>query len=282
MGSTVSTVRRIVKGQGWMNVQEQMDQLSPSEQKLARFVLEHSDEVPFLSSVELAGRTGLSSASVSRFAQRLGYEGYPHLQREIRAHLRSVFAPRVKHQAGLLDQFWQTEMGNLELLRHIPEHTLQQVARDLAKAKKVWIIAGRVTQFVAQYGWYDLMTYRRNVHFVLSEHVGSLELALDVEPSDVVLVYTIRRYAKATTRLVEQWKKRGPRIILITDDGHPPVARFADQMIRVPIRSADGIPSLASLTSLTHALTMLTGQLCGNQWFERLEEVIQEADYYEY
>jgi DNA-binding MurR/RpiR family transcriptional regulator len=232
--------------------------------------------------VELAERTGLSSASVSRFAQRLGYEGYPHLQREIRAHLRSVFAPRVTPQAGLLEQFWQTEVGNLELLRHIPEAALQQAAQELASAAKIWIVAGRATQFVAQYGWYDLMTFRRNVHFVLSEHLGAMELAVDVEPSDVVLVYTIRRYAKATTRLVELWKRRGPKIILITDDGHPPVARLADQIIRVPIRSADGIPSLASLTSLTHALTMLTGQLCGEEWFERLEEIIKEADYYEY
>jgi DNA-binding MurR/RpiR family transcriptional regulator len=266
----------------WQNLAQTMTELSPTEQRLGRFVLEHTDEVPFLSTAELSERTGVSTASVTRFAQRLGYEGYPHLQREIRAYLRSAFAPKVAPEAGPLETFWQTEAANLELVRQVPQAALETAAEALAAARRVWVVAGRATQYVAQYGCYDLLTCRSDVNFVLSEHIGSIELSVDVEATDVLLVYTIRRYTKATTRLVELWKRRNPRVILITDDGHPPVARLADQVIRVPILNGSGLRSLASLTSLTHALILLTSQRCGGNRFEQLEAIIHEADYYEY
>jgi DNA-binding MurR/RpiR family transcriptional regulator len=267
----------------WQRMTEHFETFSPSERKLANFMLEHTDEVPFLSTSELAERTRLSTASVTRFAQRLGYEGYPHLQKEIRTHLRETFAPKVTSQkGGLLNRFWQLEEQNLQALKQIPETELEKAATALAKARRVWVVAGRATQFVAQLAWYDLLSYRSEVQFMLSEHIGVMEQLIEMSAEDVVLVYTIRRYTKATTRLTYACKEQGATVLLITDDGHPPVARIADQIIRVPMRSVDSLYPLSGLTSLTHALVMLTAQRCGAKRFKKLEELIQKADYYEY
>ncbi|TMO95258.1 RpiR family transcriptional regulator, partial [Pseudoalteromonas sp. S3178] len=51
--------------------------LSNSEAKLADFTLNSSAKIRALSSVELARAAGVSQSSVVKFAQKLGYKGFP-------------------------------------------------------------------------------------------------------------------------------------------------------------------------------------------------------------
>ena len=51
--------------------------LSSSESKLATFTLDSPNAVRDLSSQELANVVGVSQSSVVKFAQKLGYKGYP-------------------------------------------------------------------------------------------------------------------------------------------------------------------------------------------------------------
>lgn len=58
--------------------------LSPVQRRIARYVAEHLHEAIFLSSVELAGRAGVSQPSVTRFAIALGFAGFPELRHALR------------------------------------------------------------------------------------------------------------------------------------------------------------------------------------------------------
>lgn len=58
--------------------------LSPVQRRIAHYLDEHLAEAVFLSSIELAGRAGVSQPSVTRFAMALGFAGYPELRRALR------------------------------------------------------------------------------------------------------------------------------------------------------------------------------------------------------
>ena len=62
------------------------DSLSKSHRRLADFILENLHEVAFLSINELSQRTGISPATITRFARRLDFQGYPDLQRGLYEH----------------------------------------------------------------------------------------------------------------------------------------------------------------------------------------------------
>jgi len=62
--------------------------LSPSFQVLADFLLDSYSSASFLTATELAYSLDLDPATVVRFAQKLGYAGYPELQREIRQRVK--------------------------------------------------------------------------------------------------------------------------------------------------------------------------------------------------
>jgi hypothetical protein len=70
--------------------------LSKKHREIATFVLEHEDLVAFASTHEVGLETDSSAATVVRFCQVLGYEGYQQLQEAIRAQL-SLERTAVQH-----------------------------------------------------------------------------------------------------------------------------------------------------------------------------------------
>jgi len=60
------------------------ERFSPAQQALARYLSDHLADVPLLSAHEIARASHCSPATVVRFAQSLGYAGYPEMQAVIR------------------------------------------------------------------------------------------------------------------------------------------------------------------------------------------------------
>jgi len=69
-------------------IRESRSELSPSFEKLANFLLDSYAHAALLSATEIGHSLDIDTATVVRFAQFLGYKGYPELQREIRDKLR--------------------------------------------------------------------------------------------------------------------------------------------------------------------------------------------------
>jgi DNA-binding MurR/RpiR family transcriptional regulator len=83
-------------------LREDYDSFSPAQQALARYLIDRLADLPLLSAHEVAAASHCSPATVVRFAQALGYAGYPEMQRAIRAAQRPSLAPRRAGQLGLL------------------------------------------------------------------------------------------------------------------------------------------------------------------------------------
>ena len=81
------------------------DSFSKSHRRLADFILENLHEVAFLSINELSQRTGISPATITRFARRLDFQGYPDLQRGLYEHQKQ-WAPFGQQ----LDRFHKIQM----------------------------------------------------------------------------------------------------------------------------------------------------------------------------
>lgn len=72
------------------------ERFSPAQQALARYLSDHLADVPLLSAHEIARASHCSPATVVRFAQSLGYAGYPEMQAVVRRAQR----PRLPMRAG--------------------------------------------------------------------------------------------------------------------------------------------------------------------------------------
>ena len=80
----------------------------------------------------------MSGAAITRFSQRVGCEGYPHIQRLVRAELRATLGlKRPGPQDAAVARFWAGERANLDGLAALPEGELLAFAGVLARARQV-------------------------------------------------------------------------------------------------------------------------------------------------
>jgi len=78
------------------------ERFSPAQQALARYLVDHLAELPLVSAHEVAQAAHCSPATVVRFAQALGYSGYPELHRP-GLGVRAVGGPGGPPRAQALD-----------------------------------------------------------------------------------------------------------------------------------------------------------------------------------
>ena len=62
---------------------------SKNQRVLARHVLANYQAVAFVTVAQLAAQSGVSEATIVRFAKALGFDGYPAFQKEIRRLVRA-------------------------------------------------------------------------------------------------------------------------------------------------------------------------------------------------
>ncbi len=269
-----------------MNLRERIDHniadFSPSETQIAAYLLAHLEAAPLLTGAELAAQLEISASSITRFAQRLGFEGYPDLRRELRRQWREQQAPDVpKTKEGVFAAYWTREKQNLEELSRVSETLLERVCETLAAAKQLWVLGSRSNFGHAVLTHELLLGVRQGVRLLESKTIISPETLLEVSPEDIVLIFATRRYARATTQIGLTLKTKGAKIILITDNGDSPLVPHATQVIRVPTQAINQYGATGLISSLAHLLVIGTAQRTDSTRRKQLEQLLEELSVFE-
>ena len=122
--------------------------LSRSYRRVADYVLSSYYEVAFMTAAQLAYFVGVDTTTVVRFAQRLGYNGYPELLHDIRAQVRAeIYAaysepPRDEAEAaGLFKLRVLRDQHSLsQALVHNPLEHVARVGAMLSSAPQIVLI----------------------------------------------------------------------------------------------------------------------------------------------
>ena len=202
--------------------------LSPAEERVADFFVQHREEIVFLSAVEIANRLDTSDATVIRAAQSLGYAGLPSLKTELRDALRTRATPTLRlgrsledlgeDPATVLEHVLATE---IELLRAAQE-TLRP--GDFARALDLVVKADRVVVQglgpnapLGEYLASRLRRMRRAALTVSARGQALADALLDMRNGDVVVVLAYDRQNPETELMLERAKELRVPSILITD-----------------------------------------------------------------
>src|SRR4051812_9334948 len=99
-------------------ITERLDAFTATERRLAEVVLEDAPAVAFGTVAALAQAAGTSGASVVRFANRLGFDGFIDLQATVRQELAGRLRPAVERireplDDDLLDRALALELRNV-------------------------------------------------------------------------------------------------------------------------------------------------------------------------
>ena len=213
------------------------EDMTRAERQLAEAILDNYP-IPGLGSItELAELAAVSTPTVARLVQKLGFSGYPEFQATLRAELGEIISnPIDKKRAQIPDlpeghivnRYAQACQENIRATLDNMDATEFNGLCDLIAdpARRLHIAGGRLTGTLAQSLHLHLQMIRPEVHLVPPQ-ASWPHSVLDMDSRDVLIVFDIRRYENSTRLLAELAHERGAEIVLFTDQWRSPIQRLA-------------------------------------------------------
>jgi len=239
--------------------------LTRAERQLATHILKNYPVAALGSITVLAKAAEVSTPTVVRLCQKLGFKGYPDYQSSLRREVEAMLvSPIAKHDrwAGgvpdthILNRFADAVVANLQAtLGQIDHAEFDAAAALLADpGRAVYVMGGRITHALAEY-FVTLMKVVRPQVTLLSGMSNTWPPALlDMKAGDVLMVFDIRRYENSVLQLVEMAVEQGAEVVLVTDRWLSPAATHARHTLAAHIEAPSAWDSTVSITVLVETL----------------------------
>ena len=237
----------------------------PQQQKVvADYILAHLQEVPFLSVPELADRSGASEATIVRFAQRIGFDGYAALKEHLLAGVRERVALPSGAAAELFARVPQDdtlrvvatqEIGNIEgSVNALDRETFGPAATMLYRADHVYAFGMGISSHLADLTTYMLTQIGLRATTLSLRFSSPLEPLVALRPSDCLFVYSFPPYSRATIEMMREASDRGIPCLAVTDRLTSPAAQLARVVLLVRSENMMYTNSVAAVSVLVNAL----------------------------
>ncbi len=240
---------------------------SRKQKRLARFVLDNRYFVSFASAGEVGEKVGVSAATVVRFAQGLGYEGFSELQAAIREELPS-YLTAVERMRERLDaplptgdipqQVFHTDITNIRRTANaLSAAQLDPVLDKIVEAERILVVGAGISTAPAMFLAHSLKVIGFDARACPG---GGLSLALDtahIGVGDLLIAIDLWRYVRSTLETVSAARQQGASVVAITDSRVSPLAQAADYAFEV---AADGVThSLSPVATISLINVLIAG-----------------------
>jgi len=244
-----------------------------SEQTLVNYLIAHQPHGMLDSATAIARKISISPSTVVRFFAKVGYESFAEAQREARNEIASKLtspAQRVDLEIGHRQRL--PSIVNNSFLSDIDNIRATQDSLDLKEfgafvhvltrqtKGKVYIAGAKNAYGVAVYLQTHLNMCMKDVH-ILGAHQSQLpDSLLWADRHDVLLVISIRRYARTVYQAAHYFHSIGARVLAITDSPLSPVASVADHWLLAHTASNSPFDSFTAVHCLCCALVSAVSQ----------------------
>ncbi len=237
--------------------------LSPTQQRIARYLGAHEAEVAFSSATALAHRLGTNPATVVRLARALGFAGYPHLQQQLRARFPHHYPALTQPLGGngtnsgeldVVERAFAQDAENLRAgLATLDRTVVAQAVEAITTAGHIVVLGAGVASGVADFLASSLRTLGRRAEHLEGGPRVAQALAL-LTPDDLLMAAGFYRYVRDTAVALRRAEAHGLRRIVLTDTPLSPLAPLADVLLYAPVESTSHRVSLVAPFAVVNAL----------------------------
>ena len=275
-------------------IQGKFIRLSKGQKLIAEYILKNYDKAAFMTAAKLGVSVGVSESTVVRFANELGFSGYPKLQKALqeliknklttvqRLELRNDYFSDGDALKGVL----KADMENIRAtLEKINPYTFEDVLNSIFEAKNIYIIGLRSSTALAEFLGFYLNIILQNVRIVSYGISDIFEQMINIGEGDLVIGIGFPRYATKTIDVLDFSKARGAKVVAITDSLLSPLAAKADSTLIAQSNMASFVDSLVAPLSVINALIIAVGMREKENIadiFANLENIWQEYNVYSY
>jgi DNA-binding MurR/RpiR family transcriptional regulator len=247
-------------------IRHRFDEFSRSQKDVGQYIVDHLEEAAFHTAEELARRANTSSSTVVRFAQALGFEGFPELQAAARDEYRRARengAAATDLASPPLFPIDQTEFeaalgadhANLAETAHKVDRDEVAAAVDLVSRAERTVLCGTDQMaFFASYLRHLLMLLDLRAEVVASPSQEGLAKLGRVDENTVMVGFSAGRPHPLVVRAMKLARNRRAATIAIADATLSEVAKLADHRLYYSSNGPAYVRSHTALLSVVQAL----------------------------
>lgn len=275
-------------------IQIKFSRMSKGQKLIAEYILKNYDKAAFMTAAKLGISVGVSESTVVRFANELGFSGYPKLQKALqeliknklttvqRLELSNDYISEENALKGVLKADMENIRATLEKINH---KSFEEVVNNIFNAKRIYIMGLRSSTALAEFLGFYLNLILENVNMVGHGISDIFEQMINIGEGDLVIGIGFPRYAAKTIDALAFAQSRNAKVVAITDSLLSPLASKADYTLIAQSNMASFVDSLVAPLSVINALIIAVGMREKEKittTFNNLEDIWKEYNVYSY
>ncbi|MCF8059596.1 MAG: MurR/RpiR family transcriptional regulator [Bacteriovoracaceae bacterium] len=274
-----------------MNVIEKIksSKLVGSQKDIAAFLTKELHRTAFLSGPEIAEECKVSNSAITRFAQKVGYSGFPELKKELEGLYRNQTTPLEMFESFVSKEVKDSITG-LSLSQDIEninrfqstlnEKNLQKVIKAISKGKTIHLVAIGVAEILVDTLASYLEALDKTVVKLKSFGISKQAELINFNKNDVVICFSFQRILKEVHKVAEYSKEKGAVTIAVTDSETNPLSITTDYTLMTPVSGTTFGMSLVAPLALVNILGNTYAALDKDTNLKKLKRVKKTWDEY--
>ncbi|MEP8680312.1 MurR/RpiR family transcriptional regulator [Enterobacter ludwigii] len=259
-------------------IEATFSQLTPSEKRVASWLLAHAAQIPFETAESVGLATGTSGITVGRFLRKLGYRNLEDAKKSLRDphqpwgmnerldswQQQSPLPNRLQHSLSLeVDAITQVyQLANTDAFR--------QVVHQLAHADAVFVLGIQSTRGIANAFFSHLEYLRPRVSYAEGASGSWVESLNSGFAHPYVVLTDTRTYSTIARQYCRVASEKGISLALITDIWCPWARDYPLDLLQVKTETGHFWDSLAPVSCLFNLLLSGVVEALGDALPQRL------------
>ncbi|WP_394699289.1 MurR/RpiR family transcriptional regulator [uncultured Sphaerochaeta sp.] len=225
-------------------LKQSLSYLSPSERKVAQYLLENPDQAVLHSITALAQKCGGSTAAVVRLCKRLKFDGYSDLKLALAKEVYGKSTPsegpyifdlsKTDGTGSIASMMVDTVCESITSLKSVlAAKQLDLAIQALSHSEKI-LLAGIGASALAAMDLYQKLGRLGIYSSFPSEPDLQIVNACALDAKSTCLVFSYSGETKTMRQVAQQAKKAGSTVIAITRVGGNSLSKLADIVLAVP------------------------------------------------
>ena len=264
-------------------IRGRFDEFSRSQKDVGQYIVDHLDEASFHTAEELARRANTSSSTVVRFAQALGFEGFPELQSAARDEYRrlregegtALDVPNPPlfpiDQTGFEAALAADHVNVEETARRLDREQVEATVELISRANRIVLCGTDQMAFFASYLRHLLMLLDLRCEVVASPSQEGLAKLGRIDEHTVLVGFSAGRPHPLVVRAMKLARNRGAATIAIADATLSEVAKLADHRLFYSSNSPAYVRSHSALLGVVQALAYAVYALDESAYANRIK-----------
>jgi len=253
-------------------IEEHYPDMTKKQKQIADYIKDNIDTMAFITLREMSKELGVTEITILNTCKVLGYERFNEVKYDVRKYINinrriglyqqndyfntAVPKDELDDKERLLTEICMEERGLLdEYTRNFDSRHIMKVAKMFFEYPKLVVCGRGMSYIVCQWIVADLSGAQISSSIINSELNDSVYSALPLFDENTLLVaVTFPDYYFMTEQVVKYAKKKGTKVIGITDSPASDIAQYADELLTIRSTTRMFLNTLSAPMALVNLL----------------------------